>query len=49
MLGDDESGLINSLAYIYGIERKYRDEYIKMLIKTTELFKKQNGDTIITG
>jgi hypothetical protein len=49
MLGDDESGLINSLAYIYGIEKKHREEYIKMLITTTELFKKQNGDTIIRG
>jgi hypothetical protein len=49
MLGDDESGLINSLAYIYGIDRKHREEYFKMLIKTTELFKNQNGYTIITG
>jgi len=49
MLGDDERGLINSLAYIYGIEQKHRDEYITMIMKLTESFKTENGNTIITG
>jgi hypothetical protein len=49
MLGDDESGLINSLAYIYGIESKNREAYAKMIIKFSELFNQKNGDTVITG